>query len=1727
MSYYKLLQVDIIQTSQLYLGGGVNASLPSAANVLYSDGLGGTYWSTPSFQYLSTSELVSTVDGLGTAGYVSTSYFNDIINALGQTYISTSAPGYGDVRYFQLISTTEGLGQIYISSAIFPFIVSTPNLTSTTDGLGKLYISTLSLVSTVNNLGNIGYVSSASLQSTITGLGQIYQSAPNVVFATDLSTGISTNFLQATTVASSNLTANSMYTGTLFASTSITTQDAPVNVNYTGSAPANPIAIAVPAANAVAFSITAGSENNLTLGIDGTQTAILTSQNPGVGYNPLLVNASYIKTLATSNLFVPDTSLTPNNTQIIGSTISTGILLANQGLFSSLVGDGSQIYNLGFVSSATVGSTIAGFLQELNVVSTPTLQSTIIGLNNYLGYLSSAGLGPIVSTALMTASSIVVASQLQTASIFMSTTITSSNLWVAGGIAATPADTLEYSGDGLNWASAASGGFSAQANDVGWNGSSWVAVGQDATAANCIQYSLDGRNWTPASGATFSVQGNAVAWNGSVWVAGGVNGTSANTLKYSFNGITWFNSSGTGFSTGANAVLWNGRLWTAVGQDTTNVIRYSVDGVNWLSAQTAYSDTLYTVAWNGTFYLAGGVVNSPGTGLLYSSDSLTWSIVPSAPFQSAVYHLAWNGTLWVASSTENTVTNSRYSYDGLTWITGSGTTFLSGGRSAAWNGTVWVQGGADITQTSLLKQSLDGRIWVNSAANNFTTVNTVAFSVNLTPFYQQPNFAILPQANPLFLTSTNTLMFTPSGMTLNYSLYIDNKTDYVGVNCNAPSYTLDVYGSANVSSIMYASSFVGDGSRLQNVATNFNTSLFISTPSLLSSLMGLGSMGYISSANFSSLALQNFISTSSLNDALASTTTGLLTYLRFTSTLYASTNFSSITANSLLISSIITSSITASTGTFSTVLTSSIIAAVANIQAGTIQQATVSSIQFYQGDGFFAITDLQTSNLSTIAFWTSTILTNTVQTSNIFLGRAPFQTPIQFYGRGNYATTVIAEQSTGLISQELLLFKGSTLADQVRIQTTGPFILETGVSERSWPNAPQQSTASMNIDIFGNVNFRSTFVASITNNFVGINCNAPGVALDVNGQIRGNAALLYAMNALSTPPLRLSTSVVYTSSIITSTSIVDVEWVSSLTTSTIVTSNISTLILLGNQFLTSSIITNTLAVNTLSTNTLTANTAYFSTLYASSFSTSVINVPQIITSSIQFFQGDGIWQVPDLQTSNISTIQLWTSTILTNTVLTSNIYLGQQGTQTPIQFYGRGNYATTVLAEQSTGIYSQEFLIFKGSTTNDQIRLQTTGNFILETGASSRNWPNAATIGGSNTAAFYVDSQCNVMMNGGTFFLSNAGTQRSGGIGIGTSNPAYQLDVVGTMRAQIALTSTLTTSTVTVINAYMSTLTLSSFALLNGSTMYSQLNMNNVINASTINTSNLFASTATISTVLTTSTLIANNAIFSTLNASSISSFYISTNTLFATNLLTSSLLTSSLTTTTLLTQTMAVSSLNFYSGDGYFLITDLQSSNISTIATYTSSIAANTGRFLTSVGINNTAPIFTLDVNGNARISTLTVDAGAGVTSTNTTFSLAVWGAGGPARVGGTTWTQISDQRMKENIVDADLDKCYADIKAVQLRRFTYTSTFFDAVPLGDRNVLGFIAQEVQQLQPKAITVSGGFGISDLNWLNIDQMNMSLYGAVKKLMKNNEELTSSVMGLQMTLISSISGGNV
>ena len=156
--------------------------------------------------FVSTSQLTSTIDGLGTYGYISTSQLISTVTALGNIFVSSTqlqstVNGLGTAGFIstsQLTSSIIGAQAIFVSSQS---LLSTTqgienNILSTNKGLGALgYISSLQLISTVsgidsnliiiqNGLGQLGYLSTTQLISTVNGLGSLYVSTTQLTSTT-------------------------------------------------------------------------------------------------------------------------------------------------------------------------------------------------------------------------------------------------------------------------------------------------------------------------------------------------------------------------------------------------------------------------------------------------------------------------------------------------------------------------------------------------------------------------------------------------------------------------------------------------------------------------------------------------------------------------------------------------------------------------------------------------------------------------------------------------------------------------------------------------------------------------------------------------------------------------------------------------------------------------------------------------------------------------------------------------------------------------------------------------------------------------------------------------------------------------------------------------------------------------------------------------------------------------------------------------------------------------------------------------------------------------------------------------------------------------------------------------------------------------------------------------------------------------------------------------------
>ena len=108
---------------------------------------------------------------------------------------------------------------------------------------------------------------------------------------------------------------------------------------------------------------------------------------------------------------------------------------------------------------------------------------------------------------------------------------------------------------------------------------------------------------------------------------------------------------------------------------------------------------------------------------------------------------------------------------------------------------------------------------------------------------------------------------------------------------------------------------------------------------------------------------------------------------------------------------------------------------------------------------------------------------------------------------------------------------------------------------------------------------------------------------------------------------------------------------------------------------------------------------------------------------------------------------------------------------------------------------------------------------------------------------------------------------------------------------------------------------------------------------------------------------------------------------------------------------------------------------------------------------------------------------------------------------MGTAVWSIGSDSRIKENIEDASYERCYESMRRLELRRFSYKEGYNRVNR--DRVQLGFIAQEVRDIFPKAITAreyKGEFmSLEDLLSIDLSQINYTLYGAVKRIMEKGE----------------------
>jgi hypothetical protein len=197
--------------------------------------------------------------------------------------------------------------------------------------------------------------------------------------------------------------------------------------------------------------------------------------------------------------------------------------------------------------------------------------------------------------------------------------------------------------------------------------------------------------------------------------------------------------------------------------------------------------------------------------------------------------------------------------------------------------------------------------------------------------------------------------------------------------------------------------------------------------------------------------------------------------------------------------------------------------------------------------------------------------------------------------------------------------------------------------------------------------------------------------------------------------------------------------------------------------------------------------------------------------------------------------------------------------------------------------------------------------------------------------------------------------------------------------------------------------------------------------------------------------------------------------------------------------------------------------------------IRASTGKRLLLQGNSGGDAGIIIDASNNIFLPISTSKLGIGMTSTTNQLDLSTDDA---RKLTTNTWATVSDRRVKTNIQTSNYETCYNNIKQLELKRFTWNfpdqkiinvkedeegnkteETIYKSVmdTITDKNVNGWIADEVEQVIPKAVNITDEterFNISDFKNVNADEIYKQLYGCVKHLINKVEILENKLKQL-------------
>lgn len=142
---------------------------------------------------------------------------------------------------------------------------------------------------------------------------------------------------------------------------------------------------------------------------------------------------------------------------------------------------------------------------------------------------------------------------------------------------------------------------------------------------------------------------------------------------------------------------------------------------------------------------------------------------------------------------------------------------------------------------------------------------------------------------------------------------------------------------------------------------------------------------------------------------------------------------------------------------------------------------------------------------------------------------------------------------------------------------------------------------------------------------------------------------------------------------------------------------------------------------------------------------------------------------------------------------------------------------------------------------------------------------------------------------------------------------------------------------------------------------------------------------------------------------------------------------------------------------------------------------------------------------------------ANIGINTTYPQYALDI-GMGDARKPSGANWLNASDYRVKENIIDADLQTCARLISEIPLRQFTYNKEYQNKTGVSSLPQYGFIAQEVKKVLPESVKYSKDFGFEDFHSLDTDQLFKLEFGATQYLLEQIQQMETQVSTLETIL---------